>query len=186
MEYALGGALLLSLSLMGASRKVFGSRATEWLVPHRADIGLVAFGTVGFSACVALGLVGADWAPGGPMHFVPAALAQLFYLVSLVARGDLPPRHPERLVLLLVCWFGIALGEAQLQVAMQVASLWIVKLRVGSELFAAESAASWPFCLLDAVYHLFILPVGIIFLVVMTSGKMPGKPGDDLHLHRLA
>jgi hypothetical protein len=131
---ALAGALLTSLTLMGLSRKVFGKDVVaRRLVPHRADIGVAAFFTIGLAACVELGLVDATWAPGGHNHLMAAALSQMGYLASLLARGDLPPTHPHRLALLVVVWSGLASGGAQVQIVLETASLWIVKLRLAPD-----------------------------------------------------
>ena len=130
---ALAGAHLISLVLMGASRKVFGPEVVaQRLVPHRGDIGAAAFFSIGVGALVQLGLIGAKWGPGGASHLAVAALAQLGYLSSLVARGDLPPANPHRLVLLVeVVWLGLLKGSAaSTQVLLEVAALWIVKLRL--------------------------------------------------------
>lgn len=45
----------------------------------------------------------------------------------------------------------------------------------------------WLASLLE-VLATFLLPLALILLAIYTSGKkgMPGKPGDDLRLHRLA
>jgi hypothetical protein len=127
--------LLTSLTLMGVSRKVFGQEAVaRRLVPHRADIGVAAFFTIGVAACVELGFVDATWAPGGQYHLMAAAFSQLGYLASLLSRGDLPPTHPHRLALLIVVWAGLATGGAHVQIVVETASLWIVKLRVGDDL----------------------------------------------------
>merc|ERR1740130_988598 len=113
---------------MGASRKVFGAEVVaRHLVPHRADIGVAAFGTIGVAACTQLGLIDSGWAAGGAMHLVAAALAQLGYLCSLVARNDL---FSMRLVLLVLVWLGLATGLSTIQIPVEVASLWIVKLRL--------------------------------------------------------
>ena len=128
---ALAVGMLGSLTTMGASRKIFGPEVVQQrLVPHRVDIGVAAFFTIGVGVCVQAGLVGATWGPGGDMHLIPAALAQLGYVSSLIARGDLPPAYPTRLVLLVCIWVGLAFGTAATQVLLEVASLWTVKLHV--------------------------------------------------------
>jgi len=146
---AVAGAHLLSLVLMGASRKVFGPEVVaERLVPHRGDIGAAAFFSIGVGALVQLGLLGTKWAPGGSSHLAVALLAQLGYLASLVARGDLPPTHPHRLVLLVVVWFGLLSatqkGSAMTQVLLEVASLWIVKLRFPAAVVVADPMDEQP------------------------------------------
>ena len=68
-------------------------------------------------------------------------------MASLVARKDLPPAHPHRLVLLIVVWLALAMGGAATQVAVELASLWIVKLRLtpsAGSLPADEEAAMGP------------------------------------------
>ena len=137
----LAGALLGSLTIMGVSRKIFGHEAvSQRLVPHRADIGVATFFNIGVGVSVELGLLSIAYGPGGDKHLVPAMLAQLGYLSSLVARQDLPPQHPHRLVLLLVVWIGLVIGTARVQLLVEVTSLWIVKLRVN--LNPAESGDS--------------------------------------------
>ena len=71
--------------------------------------------------------------PGGDTHLIPAVLAQLGYVSSLIARGDLPPANPTRLVLLVLVWVGLAIGSATSQILLEVASLWIVKLRLQAD-----------------------------------------------------
>ena len=140
---ALAGAHLLSLTLMGASRKVFGPEVVaQRLVPHRGDIGVAAFFSIGIGALVQLGVIGSTWGPGGESHKFPMIVSQLGYLSSLVARKDLPPKHPHRLVLLVLVWFGLTTGTAVTQVLLQVASLWIVKLRLNPSPPAAASKKS--------------------------------------------
>ena len=146
---AVAGAHLLSLVLMGASRKVFGPEVVaERLVPHRGDIGAAACFSIGVGVLVQLGLLGTKWAPGGSSHLAVALLAQLGYLASLVARGDLPPTHPHRLVLLVIVWFGLLSatqkGSASTQVVLEVASLWIVKLRFPAAVVVADPADEQP------------------------------------------
>ena len=139
---ALAGAHLISLILMGASRKVFGPEVVaQRLVPHRGDIGAAAFFSIGVGVLVQLGVIGTHWGPGGASHLPLAALAQVGYVSSLVARGDLPPAHPHRLVLLVIVWLGLLKGAASTQIVLEVASLWIVKLRLspGSVTKAASS-----------------------------------------------
>ena len=131
---ALAAGLLGSLTTMGASRKIFGPEVVQQrLVPHRADIGVAAFFTIGVGVCVQAGLVDATWGPGGDTHLIPAVLAQLGYVSSLIARGDLPPANPTRLVLLVLVWVGLAIGSATSQILLEVASLWIVKLRLQAD-----------------------------------------------------
>ena len=151
---ALAGYLLLSLTAMGVSRKIFGPEiVSQRLVPHRSDIGVATFFTIIVAAAVHMGMLDASLGPGGDQHLIPAAIAQLGYLTSLVLRGDLPPKHPHRLVLLVLVWVGLATGTGELQVLLQVASLWIVKLRLdpgGSTAKASDSdtgqkAADGPF-----------------------------------------
>lgn len=133
---ALAGAHLLSLTLMGASRKIFGRETVEaHLVPHRGDIGAGAFFSICFGVLAHFGAIQSKWGPGGDYHLLLAALSQLGYLSSLIARGDLPPAHPHRLSLLILVWSslllleGLSLGAASIQVLLEVASLWIVKAR---------------------------------------------------------
>ena len=128
---ALAGAHLLSLTLMGASRKVFGPEVVaQRLVPHRGDIGAAAFFLIGIGGCVQLGMIGGNWGPGGESHKFPIVISQLGYLSSLIARNDLPPKNPHRLLLLMLVWVGLASCSAITQVLLEVASLWIVKLRL--------------------------------------------------------
>jgi len=123
----LAGGLIFSLILMGASRKVFGPDVVgARLVPHRKDIGVSAFFSIGFGMLAGLNLIETKYATGGQLP----AIAQVGYVMSLIDRGDLPPKHPHRLVFLLVVWLVLAFGSAHMQIAAQVASLWIVKLRL--------------------------------------------------------
>ena len=125
--FVLAGTLLFSLTLMGASRKVFGPDVVaQRLVPHRGDIGIAAFLTIGIGACIGLGIVPHSFGPGDAQHWIPAAIAQLGYVSSLIARKDLG----VRLLLLILAWLCIASGEANLQVLAETASLWIVKLHL--------------------------------------------------------
>ena len=128
---ALAGAHLLSLTLMGASRKVFGPDVVaQRLVPHRGDIGAAAFFSIGIGALVQFGVIGSTWGPGGESHIWPILISQAGYLSSLVARNDLPPKTPHRFLLLVLVWIGLASATAAAQVLLEVASLWIVKLRL--------------------------------------------------------
>lgn len=127
---ALAGALLTSLFLMGFSRKVFGVvTVSRRLVPHRADIGIATFFNIIVAVSVSVGLTDEKWGAGGKHHIVPAVLVQLGYLMSLVARKDLPPKHPHRLMMLATIWVSLTAVPAMLQVVLEVASLWVVKLR---------------------------------------------------------
>ena len=127
MSAALAGGLLVSLTLMGSSRKIFGPEVVQqYLVPHRVDIGVATFFSIGIAVSVQLGLLSTSWGVGGASHIVVAALAQLGYLMSLIGRGDL---LSSRLFLLILTWVGIVLGTVTVQVVMEVASLWVVKLR---------------------------------------------------------
>ena len=112
------------------------------LVPHRGDIGAAAFFSIGVGALVQLGMLGSQWGPGGEKHLFAAAFSQLGYLSSLVSRKDLPPAQPHRLLLLLCVWAGlIASTTAAVQVLLEVASLWIVKLRLNPGAPAQISAS---------------------------------------------
>ena len=148
---ALAGALLLSLILMGVSRKVLGAEVvSRRLVPHRGDIGVATFFNIGVAACVGLSLISSAWGPGGEMHYIPASLAQLGYLASIIARNDLPPAHPHRLLVLMAIWFGLATSTlildvgaaASAQVLLEVMSLWVVKLRLNPSLHTQEGRSS--------------------------------------------
>ena len=162
---AIAGGLLASLSLMGASRKVLGPDVVgRRLVPHRGDIGSATFFSIGVGVCVELGYLSSEWAAGGAQHWMPAAVAQLGYLSSLIARRDLPPAHPHRLALLLAVWLGLAFGPAAVQIAVQVAALWIVKLRLAPEAPATGSADSQPSSSLSEssmISHLRMLARGV-------------------------
>jgi len=134
---------------MGASRKVFGPEVVaQRLVPHRGDIGAAAIFSIVVGALVQLGLLGTKWAPGGSSHLAVAALAQLGYLASIVSRGDLPPTHPHRLVLLVIVWLGLLSatqkGSAMMQVLLEVAALWIVKLRFPPAVVVVDPADELP------------------------------------------
>jgi len=80
------------------------------------------------------------------MHYIPASLAQLGYLSSIIARKDLPPVHPHRLLVLMTIWFGLATSTlildvgaaATAQVLLEVMSLWAVKLRLNPTLHTHE------------------------------------------------
>ena len=166
---ALAGGLIASLTLMGASRKVFGPATVErYLVPHRADIGIATFLNIGVAASVQLGALGVAFGVGGEMHLVPAGLAQLGYLASLISRGDLPPAHPHRLVLLVLVWVGLAVSSAWAQVLFEVTSLWIVKLRLNPGPPAKAKKAA------DAV-ELGLAPAAAPFIKPKRGSKSPGK-----------
>ena len=118
MSAALAGGLLVSLTLMGSSRKIFGPEVVQqYLVPHRVDIGVATFFSIGIAVSVQLGLLSTSWGVGGASHIVVAALAQLGYLMSLIGRGDL---LSSRLFLLILTWVGIVLGTVTVQVVMEV------------------------------------------------------------------
>lgn len=139
----LAGAFVASLTAMGASRKIFGPDVVaRRLVPHRGDIGAGAFFSIAVGACVELRAMSDDFGPGGQYHLLLAAVSQLGYLRSLIARNDLPPAHPHRLVLLLLVYIGLAFGPSWMQIPLQVASLWIVKLRLHSVPAAAARTST--------------------------------------------
>jgi len=127
--WTVGAGLLLSLTLMGSSRKVFGDATVkQYLVPHRADIGVATFFNIGFSLAVQLGLTDSSWAPGGPQHLLPVAIVQLGYLQSLIDRRD----FGLRLALLVGAWLMLAVANTadawQAVVGLEIFTLWIVKL----------------------------------------------------------
>ena len=128
MAKELASGLLASLTLMGASRKVLGLAVERYLVPHRADIGIATFFSIGFSLAICCGLVDGAWGPGGSQHPLPTTVVQLGYLLSLIARRD----FSMRLILLLFVWFGLLLcsEHAVGTVVLEVVSLWVVKLHI--------------------------------------------------------
>ena len=125
---ALAGGLLASLTVMGSSRKMFGSEVVaRYLVPHRADIGFATFFNIGFSVAIGIGLLDSSFGPGGQLHGYSATIVQLGYLQSLIDRRDF-----HRLLILLP--LGLALALAVLNewsvatASIEVLSLWAVKL----------------------------------------------------------
>lgn len=125
---ALAGGLLASLTVMGSSRKMFGSEVVaRYLVPHRADIGFATFFNIGFSVAIGIGLLDSSFGPGGQLHGYSATIVQLGYLQSLIDRRDF-----HRLLILLPV--GLALALAVLNewsvatASIEVLSLWAVKL----------------------------------------------------------
>lgn len=144
MMYALGlaGGLLLSLTLMGSSRKIFGPDVvTRYLVPHRVDIGVATFFNIGFSALAAFGVLDPlVWGPGGDQHMYSVAVVQLGYLQSLIDRRD----FGGRLLLLVLVWLSLAVNvkNAVVTIALEVLSLWVVKLIVPHTGAVAKPAQS--------------------------------------------
>jgi hypothetical protein len=132
----LASLMILTLVAMSSSRKVLGpAEVAKWLVGHRTDIGVAVGWTIALCFLVAGGLLPASLAPEGAWHLTAVCVPQqLLFLRSLVARGDLPPRHPHRLALLALGWVGLLAGGSggggQAAVALEVASLWVVKLRL--------------------------------------------------------
>jgi hypothetical protein len=125
----LAGALLASLTAMGLSRKLFGPKVVEQhLVPHRTDIGIATFFSIGWSLATHFSLIDPMWGPGGAQHGYPCVLVQIGYLSSLVDRRD----FGARLGLLALNWFLLALAVSSTAgtVALETLSLWVVKLRV--------------------------------------------------------
>ena len=128
----LAAGLLASLTAMGSSRKVFGPDVVaKWLVPHRTDIGIATFFSIGFALACEVGLMDSGvWAPGGSQHLMQSAVVQLGYLQSLLARRDFGARA---LVLVLVWVLLAVFASSPLPtVAVEVFSLWVVKLRLPS------------------------------------------------------
>ena len=102
---ALAGGLLVSLTLMGSSRKIFGPEVVQqYLVPHRVDIGVATFFSIGIAVSVQLGLLSTcEKVAGiigplvaGPLYasrFGPAAPA---WAAALVAVAGLGRPHEQR------------------------------------------------------------------------------------------
>ena len=138
---ALAGGLLASLTVMGSSRKMFGSEVVaRYLVPHRADIGFATFFNIGFSVAIGIGLLDSSFGPGGQLHGYSATIVQLGYLQSLIDRRDF-----HRLLILLPV--GLALALAVLNewsvatASIEVLSLWAVKLILPPKAQAAAARA---------------------------------------------
>lgn len=116
--------------------------ADTWLVPHRTDIGVGLWWAIALCVLVALGRLPGSLAPCGELHILVLAPQQLNFLLSVVRRGDLPPKRPHRLCALLLVYAGLAYAHmhsmARLSVALNAASLWAVKLKLRG---AAEKAA---------------------------------------------
>ena len=49
-----------------------------------------------------------------------------------------------------------------------------------------DSIAGWWLLALLEVLFTMLLPVGLVLAALSTSGRMPGKAGDDIRLHFLA
>ena len=139
---ALAASLVMSLILMGSSRKVFGPEVVaRWLVPHRADIGCATFLAIGVAVLVHIGLLDSSFGPGGAAHYVPVVGAQIGYFLSLVSRKDLPPAHPHRAFALTLVWLGLVVSPGvATTIALEVASVWTVKLLHLTVPSAADSA----------------------------------------------
>ena len=148
----LAGGLVASLTTMIAIRKIGGPDVAEGLlVGHRTDIGLAAGLSIGLSLLAVsgfdefLGFELLTLSPCGSKHLVVILPSQVLYAKSIVARGDVPPEHPVRAMLLTVIWMGFLFsfdackdsGTGDMSpgvlsmVALEVASLWVVKLKLG-------------------------------------------------------
>ena len=128
--WTVGVGLLLSLTLMGSSRKIFGDDIVkQYLIPHRVDIGVATFFNIGFSFAVQFGFIESSWEPGGSHHLLSALVVQLGYLQSLIDRRD----FGLRLVVLVGAW--LALTFANLTAAWQVVAVMEVLTRRIVKLF---------------------------------------------------